>query len=121
MKKVMYLMMFAVLLGFTMCQKESTEKLTVKGNALKDDVTKLLINNSIIYKVEPGAIWTTYKNCCPTCMCPTILSRFAVTPATQIYLNGKPALLLELKPGYKVTIYYYNNPACMESSIYGCN
>jgi hypothetical protein len=95
MKKLMYLFFAMALLGFTMCQKEQTEPL---NNKLK--TAQVAINNSTIYQVETSAVWTTSLNML------TILVKFNVTPATQIYLNSRPAKLSQLKPGFRVSIYY---------------
>lgn len=109
MKKLMYLLFAVALLSLTMCQKEQTGK----SKLLKEDVTNLLINKSTIYKVEKAALWTTTLNQLQ------VITKFIVTSSTQIYLNDKPATLSQLKPGFKVIIYYYISPNC--TSTGGCN
>jgi hypothetical protein len=101
MKKFLFLTIAAAILGLTTTLAQT------------GDVTVLKINHSTIYKVEPSAIWTTTLNMAQ------VITRFRVTPATEILLNNRPAKLAELKPGFKVTIYYYDNPKC--ANIIGCN
>ncbi len=110
MKRLMYLFFAAALLILTMCQKDHTSL----KSGLKDDVTKLLIYNGTIYKVEKTAIWMT-----PLLQLP-VPTKFNVTPTTQIYLDSVPVTLDKLKPGLCATIYYYVDPTCTSTAT-GCN
>jgi len=97
MKKLMYLFFAFVLLSFTMCQKEQT----VPTEPVKNlKAAQIATNNSTIYKVETAAVWTTSLNGL------TIPVKYIVTSSTQIFLNNVPAKLTQLKPGFRVTIYY---------------
>jgi len=122
MKKIIFFIlsvMCIILLAFSFsCDSINQGEKESSVNSTADDKAdtgpaKYLINNSTIYKVEKDAVWTTTLNMLQ------VITRFAVTGQTEIFLDGKPAKLEQLKPGFRVTIYYYINPAGM--SIIGSN
>jgi hypothetical protein len=109
MKNLLYLMAFAIILSFTMCQKDPTLKQVEKTSTLK---ATYLINNSKIALVQKNAIVTTTVNMLQ------MLATYYVNSSTLIYLNGIPTTLDKLKAGYKVTVYYTSNVAI---KIYASN
>lgn len=94
MKKLIYLFFAMAILTLTNCQKEE------QAYPIKLKAEQIGINNSTIYKVETDALWTTSLNML------TIIVKYNVTPSTQIFLNGAPAKLYQLKPKFRVTVYY---------------
>lgn len=88
------------------CEKSEMPDPQVKNVSKSADVTKLLINKSTIYRVGENALWTTTLNQLQ------VITKFNITSTTRIYLNNKPAQLGELKRGYRVTIYYYEDTLC---------
>src|SRR4030042_4208874 len=74
------------------CDSINQEEKQVSVNSSTEDKAstgpaKYLINNSTIYEVEKDAVWTTTLNMLQ------VITRFAVTNQTVIYLDGKPAKL----------------------------
>jgi hypothetical protein len=100
MRKLMYLFIATAILSLTGCEKEQIDQPESSGK-LKS--TQIGINNSSIYKVETAALWTTSLNGL------TILIKYNVSASTKIYLNYVPAKLSQLKPGFRVTVYYDNS------------
>ena len=111
MKNLLYLMAFAIILSFSMCQKDPSFKQSEENNTLK--ATPYLINNSKIILVQKNAIVTSTVNMLQ------ILGTYYVNSATLIYLNGVPTTIDKLKAGYKVTIYYTSTNLALK--IYASN
>lgn len=102
MKKLLAL--FVILTMLLSCAEE--ENLPVLQEVQTKNTSTLLINNSTVYKVENNAVWTASLNELQ------VLTKFSVTPETTIQLNGQPAHLSQLRPGFTVRIDYYRNNMC---------
>jgi hypothetical protein len=116
MRKLLVFMTMAALLSVTACYDEAdVAKPEVQTKAA---TPQFLVNNSTIFRVDlingpalQGAVWTTSINELQ------VLTRFTVTPATVISLNGRLAPLGALKAGDVVCIFYTNDPNCMTGLI----
>lgn len=111
--------MFIILLALSLnCDVNKQDQNSVLSSSSTEDKAadsgsgKYLINKSTIYMVEKDAVWTTTLNMLQ------VITKFTVTNQTLIYLDGKPAKLLQLRPGFKVTIYYYIDQNCI--GVSGC-
>lgn len=111
MKKLLNLLLFAIAVTIMSCSQED-EVAPKQVETKSTDLSRLLLNKSTVYRVETNALWTTTLNQLQ------VITRFTVTPSTTITLDGAPAKLVHLKPGYRVLVYYTNNPACF--SILPC-
>ena len=108
MQKLLTVMLSIMLIWMISCSDE--EALTSKEKEVQTKSTTqgsvLLINNSIIYRLEPSALWTTSLNQLQ------VLTKFTITPQTIIFLDGTRVGLNQLRPSYRVRVEYFEENQC---------